>query len=64
MIMLLVSLLIFVVALAIVYWIWQLVPLPQPWKNIGLAIILLIALLLFLGYFVGWWGPPHWRARL
>jgi len=57
---LLINLLILCIVCAIVYWIWTLLPLPQPFKNIVLAILLLILLLAVLSY------TPiglHWWAR-
>ena len=44
--------LVFLVACAIVYWIWTLLPFPQnsPFKNIVLIILLIILLIAFLGY--------------
>jgi hypothetical protein len=60
MIMILVYAVVFLIALAIVYWIIQLIPFPPgPFKNIVLALVLLIGLLIFLGMIFGWWGPPR-----
>jgi hypothetical protein len=47
---LLINLLILCVVAAVVYWIWTLLPLPQPIKNIVLCILLLILLLVVLSY--------------
>lgn len=33
---------------AIIYGVFTLIPLPQPWKNIALAIMILLALVYFL----------------
>lgn len=53
----LISLLIWFLILAIVcgiiYWILQLLPLPAPWKNIVLAVFMLIVLLVVLQRFLG-----------
>lgn len=55
MVALLISLLIFLVvaglALYAVYWILSLLPIPQPMRNIALAICILIALLIGLQRF-------------
>jgi len=48
MIEILISLLIFLIIASLVWWIASLLPIPQPFKNIVLAIVLLITLLLFL----------------
>jgi hypothetical protein len=48
---LLVTLLVALVVAAIVYWIVTLIPLPQPFKNIILAVLGLIFLLWLLSYF-------------
>jgi hypothetical protein len=53
---LLISLLVFVLVLAIVVWIVQMLPLPAPWNRIALAIVGVIALLYLLehvGVFTG-----------
>lgn len=39
----------FLIIAAVVYWIFTLIPLPQPGKNIALAVILLLVLIYFLG---------------
>lgn len=51
---LVVSIIIFLIIASVLWWIFTLLPLPQPGKNIALAIILLILLLVFLGG-----GVPH-----
>lgn len=38
----------FLILAAILYAIFTLIPLPQPWKNIALAVILLLMLIYFL----------------
>jgi hypothetical protein len=62
----LITLLVAVVVAAIVYWIITLIPLPQPFKNIILAILGLILVLWILqttGVFGGdpWIGGPRLR---
>jgi hypothetical protein len=55
----LISLLIFVVILGVIYYIVTLIPLPQPFKNIALIIIAVIALLYLVGMFTG--SSPSFR---
>jgi hypothetical protein len=55
----LISLLIFVVILGVIYYILTLIPLPQPFKNIALIIIAVIALLYLVGMFTGY--SPSFR---
>lgn len=43
-----ISILWFLIIAAVVYWIFTLIPFPQPGKNIALAIIILILLVYFL----------------
>jgi putative effector of murein hydrolase LrgA (UPF0299 family) len=38
----------FLIIAAVIYWIFTLLPLPQPGKNIALAIIILLVLVYFL----------------
>lgn len=38
----------FLIIAAVLYWIFSLIPLPQPGKNIALAVILLLLLIHFL----------------
>ncbi len=38
----------FLIIAAVVYWIFTLIPLPQPGKNIALAVIILLLLIYFL----------------
>lgn len=56
----LIALLVFLIVAAIVYWIFTLLPFPQPLKNIILAIIALILLLIFLNWIGVFGGPPHY----
>jgi hypothetical protein len=58
---LLINLLIFCIVLAIVYWIWTLLPLPQPAKNIILCVLLIILLVVFITYVYGGGG---WGGHL
>ncbi len=43
-----ISILWFLIVAAILWWIFTLIPLPQPGKNIALAIVLLLTLIYFL----------------
>lgn len=43
----------FLIIGAILYWIFTLIPFPQPGKNIALAIVLLLLLIYFLGGHAG-----------
>lgn len=58
----LVTLLIALVIASIVYWIVSMIPLPQPFKNIVLAVLGLIFLLWLLSYF-GIFGDSSFRLR-
>lgn len=60
----LVSLLILVLVAAIVYWIVQLMPIPQPFKNIVIVILLLIFLIQLLGLLGVYSGPVVYRGTL
>lgn len=40
----------FLIIAAVVYWIFTLIPLPQPAKNIALAVIILLLLIYFLSH--------------
>src|SRR5579859_1209674 len=59
---LLINLLIFVLVVAVVYWIFTLLPLPQPLKNIVLCILLIILLIWALSFFGVFSGASaaHW----
>lgn len=50
---LLIWLLILCIVCGVLYYIIQLLPLPSPWKNIVLAVFLLIVLLVVLQRFLG-----------
>lgn len=43
-----ISIIWFLIVAAVIYWIFTLIPLPQPGKNIALAVLILILLLYFL----------------
>jgi hypothetical protein len=58
----LVTLLVAVVVAAIVYWIVTLIPLPQPFKNIILAVLGLIFVLWILQA-TGVFGDTGWGLR-
>ena len=45
---LLIALLVLILVGGVLYWILQQLPLPEPWKKIALAILVLILLLVFL----------------
>jgi hypothetical protein len=46
----LITLLVAVIVIGLLYWIVQLMPLPQPFKNVALCIVLVIALLWLLSF--------------
>jgi hypothetical protein len=46
----LITLLVAVIVIGLLYWIVQLMPLPAPFKNIALCIVLVIALLWLLSF--------------
>jgi len=48
---LLITLLVFVIFLAILFWILRQLPIPQPWMNIMLGVFALIALLVIASHF-------------
>lgn len=60
---LIINLLVLCVVVAIVYWIWTLLPLPQPFKNIVLCVLLIILLIFVLGYMLPLGSYGHWGAR-
>lgn len=43
-----ISILWFLIIAAVLYWVFSLIPLPQPAKNIALAVIILLMLIYFL----------------
>lgn len=45
---LIIGIIVFLIIASVLWWIFTLLPLPQPGKNIALAVILLILLLVFL----------------
>jgi hypothetical protein len=53
----LVGLLIAVLIFGLIYWLWTLLPIPQPFKNVALAILIIIAIVWLLG------GIPPLRVR-
>ena len=57
---LVISVLVFALVCALVYWIWTLLPLPQPAKNIVLIVLLILLLIALVGYL----GPAYWPARV
>jgi len=52
---LIINLLIFCVVLAVIWWIWTLLPLPQPAKNIVLIVLLILLLIALVGYLPVYW---------
>ena len=63
MISILVTLLLFIIAFGLVYWIVTLIPLPQPFKSVALVVLLVIALICVLGMF-GLYPGGHWIVRV
>lgn len=55
MIEVLISLVVFIVITAILYWLVSMIPIPQPFKNIALGLLAIILLLIFLAK-IGWLG--------
>ena len=53
---LLINILILCIIGGIVYWIVTLLPLPQPFKNIAIIVVLLIFLLVALAWLTGYGG--------
>lgn len=43
-----ISILWFLIIAAVLYWVFSLIPLPQPAKNIALAVIILLMLIYFI----------------
>lgn len=58
----LISLLILVIVFGLLYWALTLLPLPQPFRNIALVILILIFILVLLGM-VGVLPGYHVRLR-
>lgn len=48
-----ISIIWFLIIAAVVYWIFTLIPLPQPGKNIALAVIILLLLIYFMHGYAG-----------
>jgi hypothetical protein len=59
----LVSLLIAVIVIGLIYYIITLLPLPQPFKNVAIIILLLICVIWLLGY-VGAFPGAYWSHPL
>lgn len=49
----LISLLVMILILGLIYWIITLFPIPEPFKKIALAIVLVICLIWLIGMLVG-----------
>lgn len=58
----LINLLILCLVVAVVYWIWTLLPLPPPIKNIVLCILLVI-LLIYILSFLPVFSGGYWPSR-
>lgn len=52
-----ISILWFLIIAAVVYWIFTLIPLPQPGKNIALAVVILLVLVYFMQNYGGFALP-------
>lgn len=61
MVQLLISIVVFLIVVAVVFYIVGLIPIPQPWLNIVRAIIGLIVLLVLLQYLGVWGGGASWH---
>lgn len=51
------SVLVMVIVLGLIYWVMTLLPLPEPFKQISLVIIIVICLLYLLSILFGYAGP-------
>jgi hypothetical protein len=51
------SLLVMVIVLGLIYWLITMLPLPPPFKNIALVIIVVICLIYLLGILFGGFAP-------
>jgi multisubunit Na+/H+ antiporter MnhB subunit len=51
------SLLVMVIVLGLIYWLMTMLPLPEPFKQIALAIVVMICLLYLLGMLFGMASP-------
>jgi hypothetical protein len=49
-----------ILVIGLIYYLITLLPVAQPFKNIALVIVIVIAIVYLLG-FVGFGGGPHWR---
>lgn len=58
MISLLINLIILVIIAGLIYWIVTLLPIPQPFKNVAIVLVLLIFLVVLLSWLTGYAGPP------
>jgi hypothetical protein len=56
----LVTLLVAVLIIGLLVYLVQLFPIAQPFKNVALCIVILIAILWLLG-FAGYFGPGPWH---
>lgn len=64
MIEVLLTILVWCIVLGLLYWIVQLVPLPPPFKNVALVVVLLIGLVTLLGFVFGWFPSMHYGRSL
>lgn len=55
----LIDLLIVVLVAGLIYWLLTLVPIPQPFKNVVIAIFLVICIIWLLGLMGGYFPAPH-----
>lgn len=56
------SILVMVIVMGLIYWIITLLPLPQPFKQVAIVIVLVICLLYLLSMLFGAAPPfPIWR---
>lgn len=51
------SLLVMIIVMGLIYWIVTMLPIPQPFKNVAIVIVLVICLLYLLGILFGA-APP------
>lgn len=51
----LITLLIICLVFGLLYWLLSLFPMPQPFKNFALGILILIVIILVIGMFFGGW---------
>jgi hypothetical protein len=55
----LISILIFIIVLGLIYYLVTLLPLPAPFKQIALIVVIIIAILWLIGGVGGPWLYPH-----